>query len=297
MTLVKPLFAFLLIATGLLSIESCQRIQGCTDVTAANYNANATYDNGTCKYWASFYFDENAPNATVSINGQSSIISSYFTGGAPACGASGCANFALLPGTYNYTATSSTASWNGSVVVSGSNCAPVLLPQNMGNVTFYFDQNGANATVHIGGQTATVTENYQTGAPTCGVTAAGCANFTLASGTYNYTASSSTTTWSGSVTITPEGCTEVSLPQSTGAVTFWTANPNYGTITVNINSTSGSFSSYFTGGTPLCGASGGATFDLLPGTYAYTASSSTGSTWNGNVTITADGCQPIQFTP
>ena len=296
MRLAKLALSLLIVAVTLITIESCQRVQGCTDVTAANYNPNATFDNGTCKYLASFYFDVSAPSAIVTINGQSSATSGYFTGGAPACGASGCANFTLPTGTYNYTATSSSTSWTGSVDVSSNGCNAILLPQNSGNVTFYFDQNGPNATVNIGGQTATVSSNYQTGAPTCGILAAGCANFTLTPGTYNYSASSTLTTWSGSVTITAEGCTEVSLPQSTGAATFWTSSSSFGNITVTVNGGTGVITGFTSVGTPTCGFSGCATFDLLPGTYNYSAASSSGANWSGTVTVTADGCRTIQFT-
>ena len=46
---------------------------------------------------------------------------------------------------------------------------------------------------------------------------------------------------------------------------------------------------------PPCGTSGTATFDLAPGTYAYTASCS-GKNWSGTITITAGGCQKVQLT-
>ena len=165
-----------------------------------------------------------------------------------------------------------------------------------GTATFYFDQNGANATVAVGGQNATISSNYQSNPPLCGTSAAGCANFVLPAGTYNYMASSNTSSWSGSVTIVGNQCTEVLLTQSTGSVIFWTTSNSFGNITVNINNGSGAITSYITGGTPTCGFSGCATFDLVPGVYAYTASASQGgATWNGNVTITADGCQPVQF--
>ena len=213
----KLLFAFIMITALLVSIESCQRIQGCTDVTATNYNPNATYDNGSCKY-----------------NGQA---------------------------------------------------------------TFYFDQNGPNATVTIGGQSASVTANYQTGAPGCGTGAVGCANFTLPAGSYRYTASSASTSWSDTLTISPNGCSLVDLPQSTGSVTFWTSSTAYGNITVVIGGGLGTgVVSAVLSSTPLCGASGCATFNLPPGIYSYTAAATNGTTWGpSNFTVMADGCQPLSF--
>jgi len=201
----------------LVTIESCLRIQGCTDVTATNYNPNATYDNGTCKY-----------------NGQA---------------------------------------------------------------TFYFDQNGPSATVIMGGRIDSVTANYQAGAPACGTGAVGCANFTLPVGSYPYTASSATTNWSGTVIISANGCAEVALTQSTGSVTFWTANSTYGNITVVLGAGLGTgVVNSVLSSPPQCGATGCATFNLSPGTYSYTAAATNGTTWGPTAfTVTADGCVTLQF--
>ena len=169
-----------------------------------------------------------------------------------------------------------------------------------GVATFYFDQNGPNATVQVDGQTGNITANYQTGPPVCGITATGCANFNLPVGTYNYTGSSSTSSWNGAVTIEDNGCAEVNLQQTTGSITFWTANSVYGNITVTIGGGNGSsiINTAFMA-QPLCGAQGCATFNLPPGTYSYTASAANGgATWGpAAFTVTADGCQTIQFTP
>jgi hypothetical protein len=213
----KQLLSFTLIACVLVTIESCERIQGCTDVTASNYNPSATYDNGTCKY--------------------------------------------------------------------------------NGVATFYFDQNGPNATVNVNGQTAQVTANYQTGAPTCGTSAVGCANFTLPVGNYAYTASSPLSSWSGQVAVTANGCALVNLQQTSGSVTFFTESANYGTITVTITGGATGQVTAVQSAIPLCGASGCATFNLVPGTYSYTAVASIGgTTWGPTAfTVTTDGCLTLQF--
>jgi hypothetical protein len=205
---------FLLASALLLTIASCERHPGCTDVNATNYNVNAQVDNGTCLY----------------------------------------------------------------------------------DVTFYFDENGPNATVNINNQTGTVSKNYQSAAPTCGVNAAGCANFTLPVGSYAYSATSNFTTWSGgTVVVDGSGCQDVLLAQSTGSAIFWTASNTYGNILVTFNGGQGNITSFVTGGTPACGFTGCATFDVPPGTYAYTATAQNGANWSGNVTISADVCSAIVF--
>ena len=166
-----------------------------------------------------------------------------------------------------------------------------------GVATFYFDQDGPTATVSVNGQTANVTASYQSGAPACGISAAGCANFTLPAGTYPYTASSALSSWNGTVTIYASSCALVNLQQSTGAVTFWTNTSSFGNITVTVTGNgSATVTSYITGGVPSCGFTGCATFDLLPGTYTYSAVSVSGSTWSGTVVVTGDGCQPVELT-
>ncbi len=162
-------------------------------------------------------------------------------------------------------------------------------------VSFYFDNNGADATVHINGQTGSITANYQNGEPDCSSNPSGCANFAFPVGQYSYTASSASASWSGTVLVDGSGCQDIALAQPTGTVTFWTQLSNVGTITVHINGGSGVITSYITGGVPTCGFTGCATFDLDPGLYNYTASSQTGLQWSGTVSIAADVCQPIEF--
>ena len=63
----------------------------------------------------------------VSIQGQSRTITQYYAGGAPGCGASGCANFDLPAGTYSFTARCTDKSWDGSVVVTAGGCCMLRL--------------------------------------------------------------------------------------------------------------------------------------------------------------------------
>lgn len=66
-------------------------------------------------------------NITVDIQGFSSTISKYYSGGAPGCGASGCANFTLPSGTYSYTASCAGKVTEGSITISEGGCCMMQL--------------------------------------------------------------------------------------------------------------------------------------------------------------------------
>ena len=187
------------------------------------------------------------------------------------------------------------SNFNSSAQVNDGSCKyPVDTADNQ--ITFYFDQSGAEAVVTIDTHTRVTSVPYPVSPPACGIYAAGCANFALAVGTYTYSAVSSTSSWSGTVTILPKQCQEVLLKQATGSVVFWTDSAGYGLIDVRMNGGSGNISNTITTGTPVCGASGCVTFDLPPGTYNYIAYSAIGNgNWSGAVSISADGCQQVRF--
>jgi len=63
----------------------------------------------------------------VTILGQSRTITQYYAGGAPGCGASGCANFDLPTGTYSFTARCTDKTWDGSVVITAGGCCMLKL--------------------------------------------------------------------------------------------------------------------------------------------------------------------------
>jgi major membrane immunogen (membrane-anchored lipoprotein) len=162
---------------------------------------------GYVTFWASS--NCNCGPISVTCNGYTAHMTEYFPTDTPACGAQGCANFSLAPGTYNYTASCTDSSWSGSVTVSTGNCTRQQLGCITGNVTFWFDSVQNTATVKIGGNTGKITSVYTSTTPTCG--ASGCANFMLPVGTYTYTATSSSNSWSGNVVITANGCQLVLL--------------------------------------------------------------------------------------
>ena len=81
---------------------------------------NQTGTNGDVIFWTRS--DQGCGPITVTINGSSSVISSYYTSGSPSCGAGGGANFNLSPGNYNFTARCSNYNWSGSVTISANGC-------------------------------------------------------------------------------------------------------------------------------------------------------------------------------
>jgi hypothetical protein len=76
-----------------------------------------------------------------------------------------------------------------------------------------------------------------------------------------------------------------------GTASFWTSQATgWTSLTVSVNNAVvGATSKYFST-TPNCGADGAITITRPPGNYAYTATSNSGVTWAGTVTVTAGGC-------
>lgn len=250
-------------------------------------------------------------NITVTIGGTSKLITGYYNTTIPDCTASGAATFNLTPGTYSYTASCTGLSWSGSITITANGCTKIQLTSSgggggggssTGQGMFWIvsDLGCGNINVVCNGITRTISSVYGS-APSCG--ASGTANFDLSPGTYAFTASCTGKNWSGNITITAGACSKYQLTSSgggggggsTGQGMFWIASDlGCGNITVVCNGISRTISSIYAT-SPPCGTSGTATFDLSPGTYAYTASCS-GKNWSGTITITAGGCQKVQLT-
>jgi len=115
-------------------------------------------------------------------------------------------------------------------------------------------------------------------------------------GDYDYTghtASGFTESHSGYWATNTSGCSSSS--SSVGDVIFYVLSDfNCGTITVNLNGSSSTISSFYESA-PDCGAAGCANFsNLPPAVYSFTATAGE-CTWNGSITVTANSClqQPL----
>ncbi|WP_310008366.1 hypothetical protein [Flavobacterium granuli] len=268
-------------------------------------------DNGQVLFWTET--DLGVGSITVTCNGINKTMNQYYTSGSPSCGSTGAANFTLAPGDYSYTASGGTLLWSGTITVTAGGCLKTQLRSSdaggatgAGQAMFWTQTDlGVGAiTISCNGITKTINQYYSSGAPSCG--AAGGANFDLDPGTYSYSASGGLLTWSGTITVTSGGCSKMELTSSgaeggstgtnTGQAMFWTASDfGVGSITVTCNGSSKTIDSYYSSGVPDCGATGGANFNLDPGTYSYSASGGS-LKWSGNITVTNGGCFKMQLT-
>ena len=102
-----------------------------TSLTAYSQNGNSNQFSEGCVYNPSsgnacFWFSTTAIyGRTVVAIGTSSDTVKYTTGLPSACGQSGCANFQLPPGIYNYSAAElppGTHTWSGSITIAKHGC-------------------------------------------------------------------------------------------------------------------------------------------------------------------------------
>ena len=96
-----------------------------------------------------------------------------------------------------------------SLLVLSILCASCEKEKLDGEVMFWYNTWGTNATIYIDGESGMITSYYPDYNPACG--ALGTATFTLQEGTYSYTASSSFNTWEGQVKVSPNGCLKMLL--------------------------------------------------------------------------------------
>ena len=108
---------------------NCSYIRGCTDPTAYNYDPSATQDDGSCRYSGQVAFWQSGTpsyNVTdVTIGGITHQITQNRPNGIGGCEDTGCANFTLEVGSYNYTAQETGlfgATWNGTVTITKNQC-------------------------------------------------------------------------------------------------------------------------------------------------------------------------------
>jgi major membrane immunogen (membrane-anchored lipoprotein) len=162
------------------------------------------------------------------------------------------------------------------------------------NLTFWTASNCSPnpITVTINGQNSVMTEFFPTVVPSCG--SQGCANFSLGAGSYNYSATNGDTTWTGTVSVDKGSCTLQQLFCATGNVTFW-VDSAASNIQVTVDGGSTHITTAFPTTTPTCGTSGCANFTLHPGTYTYTAITSTNIGYTGSVRVGADSCTIVKL--
>jgi len=279
---------------ALMTITSCTKEEVPTNVIPETTTGNLTF-------WVDSNFG--VGDITVTCNGITKIISNYYGSHIPDCGENGCANFNLNEGTYTYTASAESSTWNGTVIVTKGGCTKQQLQASgtgggTGNAMFWIasDLGQGNISVTCNGSTQLISSSY-TGVPSCG--ASGIANFNLNAGTYNYSAVAGSLSWNGSITVTSGGCTKQQLDGSGGGtgggngnVSFYSKLPTGdGAVTVYIEGQALVIPSFTISGSDGCGASTDANFTLPAGTYHFTASSYTGvHTWSGDVTVVTGGC-------
>jgi hypothetical protein len=81
-----------------------------------------------------------------------------------------------------------------------------------------------------------------------------------------------------------------------GQVMFWVSSDlGCGFITINIAGISDTIDGYYESGSPSCGATSAATFQLPAGNYNFTASCD-GLSWDGSVTVSSGGCFKMELT-
>lgn len=82
-------------------------------------------------------------------------------------------------------------------------------------------------------------------------------------------------------------------PELAGQVVFWTSE-DFGDITVKCNGREHTTTHYYYNGVPDCGDLGCATFNLMPGTYEFSASNSYDN-WEGEVTVIENLCSKMRL--
>ena len=93
---------------------------GCSKVQLTSSGGGSTTGQGM--FWTAT--NHGCGPINVVCNGITRTISSYYAS-MPACGASGCANFNLSPGTYSYSASCSGYTWNGNITITAGGCSRI----------------------------------------------------------------------------------------------------------------------------------------------------------------------------
>jgi hypothetical protein len=82
-------------------------------------------------------------------------------------------------------------------------------------------------------------------------------------------------------------------PELAGQIVFWTSE-DFGDITVKCNGREHTITYLYYSGLPDCGDVGCATFNLMPGTYEFSASNGYDN-WEGEVTVIENLCSKMRL--
>ncbi|MBL4667852.1 MAG: hypothetical protein JKY30_01140 [Flavobacteriales bacterium] len=127
---VKQLLIAITIGFFAITTTSCSKEEGCTDITATNYDSEAGEDDGSCTFngkvtfWQ--YSGDSFNTTTVTVNGTTKSITEDITttSGPSECSTSGTAIFEFPTGTYTYTASESGTNntWTSSFEITKNGC-------------------------------------------------------------------------------------------------------------------------------------------------------------------------------
>jgi hypothetical protein len=120
----KTSIFLLCLVTSICFIRCEKETDSTTNTGSGSGGGSGSSSTGNATFWVAS--DLGCGTITVSVNGQSKTISSFYST-SPACGASGCANFTLAPGTYNYSASCSGKTWSNSITVTAGGCSKMQL--------------------------------------------------------------------------------------------------------------------------------------------------------------------------
>lgn len=114
-------FKVVIMLIAILQISSCTK----DDITSTPPETS-----GQAMFWIAS--DLGVGTISVSCNGSTKTFNSYYSSGAPSCGASGAANFTLIPGTYSYSASGGSLTWSGSITVTSGGCSKLQFTGSVG---------------------------------------------------------------------------------------------------------------------------------------------------------------------
>lgn len=128
----KALFLSLTMLICIGGMFGCRKA-GCMNVNGCNYDPSVKVDDGTCidKGQVTFWKATGGNNyeIVVTINATETTITTPLVE-TPLCDASGCATFALCPGSHNYTAHEKfpgIATWTGNATSLENGCTTIFL--------------------------------------------------------------------------------------------------------------------------------------------------------------------------